>query len=81
MSDGGTQHNYQIGDAVLVHIAPGVDIPGVIEDQREGEFQVRLAQAWTDDSGNQNADMWVDPSKLEAYIEEETGGQQALPRP
>jgi hypothetical protein len=80
MSNGGTGHNYQIGDAVLVHIAPGVDIPGVIEDQRSGEFQVRLAQPWTDEAGNQNVDMWAGPDKLDPHIEEETGGHQALPR-
>ena len=81
MSNGGTQHNFQIGDTVLVHVAPGVHIPGVIEDERSGQFQVRLAQPWTDESGNQKPDMWTDPDKLEAYVAEETGGQQALPRP
>jgi hypothetical protein len=81
MSDGGTQHQYKIGDAVLVHIAPGVDIPGVIEDEREGKFQVRLAQPWTDESGNQNPDMWTDLAQLDAQLDEETGGRQALPRP
>jgi hypothetical protein len=81
MSDGDSQHTYQIGDAVLVHVAPGVDIPGVIEDERSGQFQVRLAQPWTDESGNQNADMWADPGKLDAYIQEESGGQAALPKP
>lgn len=80
MTNGGTGHKYEIGDAVLVHMAPGVDIPGVIEDHRGSEFQVKLAQPWTDESGNQNVDMWTGPDKLEAYIEEETGGQQALPR-
>jgi hypothetical protein len=81
MASGGTQHTFQVGDAVLVHTAPGVDIPGVIEDQKDGRFQVKLAQPWTDETGSQNADLWCSPDKLEAYVEEETGGTQALPRP
>lgn len=81
MSNGGTQHKFQIGDAVLVHTAPGVEIPGVIEDQKDDQFQIKLAQPWTDESGNQSPDVWCNPDKLEAYVEEETGGKQALPRP
>jgi hypothetical protein len=81
MSEGAPQHTYQIGDTVLVHVAPGVDVPGVIEDERNGQFQVRLAQAWTDESGAQTGDLWADPDKLEAFAQEETGGQQSLPRP
>lgn len=81
MSDSGSEHRYQVGDAVLVHMSPGVDIPGVIEDQREGQFQVRLAQPWTDETGAQTGDLWTGTDKLEAYVSEETGGQQALPRP
>lgn len=80
MTDSGTQHTYQVGDAVLVHISPGVDIPGVIEDQKQGQFQVRLAQPWTDETGAKSGDLWCSPDKLEAYVEEETGGHQALPR-
>lgn len=81
MTNGGTQHIYQVGDAVLVHMAPGVEIPGVIEDQKDGKFQVRLAQPWADDSGAKTGDLWTSPDKLAAYVEEETGGQQALPKP
>lgn len=81
MSDSGTEHRYQVGDTVLVHMAPGVDIPGVIEDHREGQFQVRLAQPWTDETGAQTGDLWTGTDKLEAYVSEETGGQQALPKP
>lgn len=81
MASGETQHVYQVGDAVLVHVAPGVHVPGVIEDQRDNQFQVRLAQPWTDESGATSGELWTSTDKLEAYIEEETGGQQALPKP
>jgi hypothetical protein len=76
---GSTGHQYNIGDTVLVHIREGVHIPGVIEDAREGQFQVKLAQPWSDETGRSSDDMWASPDQLEAFIERESGGQQALP--
>lgn len=78
MTEEASQHTYHIGDSVLVDVQ-GSQIPGVIEDERNGEFQVKLAQPWVDESGRQAQDAWVSPDRLSAYIEEETGGTEALP--
>ncbi|HZU12058.1 MAG TPA: hypothetical protein VFB58_04395 [Chloroflexota bacterium] len=79
MADSSTTHQYNIGDAVLVHVSPGVVIPGVIQDEQNGQFTVRLAQPWADETGNKSDTTTVSPDKLDPSIEEETGGETALP--
>jgi hypothetical protein len=78
MAQTSPQHSYQIGDAVLA-ILDGVRIPGVIQDQQEGKLLVQLSQPWVDATGQSSDSVWLTPDRLEAYIEEETGGSDALP--
>jgi hypothetical protein len=75
-----SQHQYNIGDAVLVNF-DGAQVPGVIQDEGEGRFQIRLAEPWANETGQKSDTIWCTPDRLEAYIEEETGGEQALPAP
>lgn len=79
MADSGYKHQFNIGDAVLVRMGQGVAIPGVIEDKKNDKFQVKLAEPWSDETGRSSDNLWTEPDKLEAFIEEETGGKQALP--
>ncbi|MBV9281902.1 MAG: hypothetical protein JOZ41_17625 [Chloroflexi bacterium] len=69
---------FQVGDAVLADLN-GARVPGVIEDKREGEAFVRLAQPWTDERGRQSTEAWVPFDRLDVYVNQETGGSQALP--
>lgn len=78
MTENRTQHQYQVGDAVLVDFNAAM-IPGVIQDQKDGNFQVRLAKPWADAEGDTSDTAWVGPDKLSPSLEEETGGEQALP--
>lgn len=80
MTDSSGKHQYNIGDAVLVNF-DGAQIPGVIEDEPGGKFVVRLAQPWADETGNKSDTATVDASRLSAYVNEETGSEQALPKP
>lgn len=79
MTESVSKHQYNIGDSVLVKMGNGMQVPGVIEDTRGDQFQVKLAEPWADESGRSSDDMWVTPDRLDPSIEEETGGQQALP--
>lgn len=79
MTNNQANREYQIGTAVLVNFN-GAEVPGVIQDTREGKFNVRLAEPWADESGNKNDQVWVGPERLSPAINEETGSQQALPR-
>jgi hypothetical protein len=78
MADSSYKHEYQIGDAVLAKLG-GAQIPGVIQDEKDGKFQVRLAEPWSDETGRRSDLAWLTADQLEAYLEEETGGKQALP--
>lgn len=79
MTDSSEKHQYNIGDAVLVNF-DGAQIPGVIEDEPGGKYVIRLAQPWADETGNTSDTATVGADRLSAYINEETGGQQALPK-
>lgn len=74
---GETMHEYQIGDSVLVNLN-GAQIPGVIEDEKNNQWMVRIAQPWTDESGRQSDEVWVTQERL-TPSREETGGTAALP--
>lgn len=73
------QHDYQIGDAVLVDMGTA-QVPGVIIDTQEDAVTVRLSEPWSDETGQASDTVSVDTSKLTTYIQQETGGQQALPK-
>lgn len=79
MTDSNAKHQYNIGDAVLVNFG-GAQIPGVIEDEPGDQFVVRLAQPWADETGNKSDTATVGADRLSAYVNEETGSQQALPK-
>lgn len=80
MTNASGNHQYNIGDAVLVSFG-AAQVPGVIQDEQNGQFVVRLAQPWADETGNKSDTATVAPDRLSAYINEETGSQQALPKP
>jgi hypothetical protein len=48
----------------------GVTIPGVIEDKQADRLRVRLAEPWTDQSGQSSESVWLTPDRLRAYIGE-----------
>ncbi len=80
MTDSSNTHEYNIGDAVLVAFEDA-QVPGVIQDTPNGQYVVQLAQPWSDEAGNHSDTATVGPDRLSAYINEETGSQQALPKP
>ena len=73
------QHDYQVGDAVLADFH-GAQIPGVIEDKRDDALLVRLAQPWTDETGEATDSAWLSPGRLSPQLGQ-AGGEQALPAP
>lgn len=79
MTESTYRHNWQIGDAVLADFN-GAQVPGVIEDTRSGQALVRLADPWIDESGRRNDTMWLPNDRLSTFVNEETGGEQALPK-
>ena len=78
MTNASYRHDYRIGDAVLANI-DGVQIPGVVEDTRDGKLLVRLSEPWVDETGGKSDEAWLTPDKLDPSLDEETGGTQALP--
>jgi len=78
MTNTSCRHDYRIGDAVLANI-DGVQIPGVVEDKRDGKLLVRLSEPWVDQTGRKSDEAWLTPDKLDPSLDEETGGKQALP--
>jgi hypothetical protein len=49
-------------------------VPGVIEDEHDGQLLVRLAQPWADQIGEQGESVWLSPEQLEAYVGEDIAG-------
>ena len=72
------EHVYQVGDSVLVDMGTA-RVPGVITDKQGDRLVVSLAEPWADETGNKADGVTVEANRLEPYIEEETGGTQALP--
>lgn len=46
----GTEHDYRLGDSVLVAMGDA-PVPGVVVGMDAEQLQVRLAQPWSDESG------------------------------
>jgi hypothetical protein len=80
MTDTTNQSQYSIGDAVLVDFA-GAGIPGVIEASEGGRYLVRLSQPWADETGSKTDTVWVESNRISGFINQETGGGQAVPSP
>ena len=69
MGTSGYPHEYQIGDSVLATVGhEGARIPGVIEAEENGRFQVSLAQPWVDDKSQEVQDVWLSPDQLEPDV-------------
>jgi hypothetical protein len=71
MTEMSAQHEYQVGDSVLADVR-GAPVPGVIEGQEGGRFLVRLAQPWTDESGESQESVWLSPDQLRVNVGEPT---------
>jgi len=80
MTNSNPKHTYQVGDAVLANLNDA-RIPGVVEEEHDGKYLVRLADPWTNDAGLKSDTQWLSPELLEPNVNVETGGEQALPRP
>lgn len=78
MTETTNRHDYTIGDTVLARLG-GVQIPGVISDLEDGRLTVTLSQPWTDETGRQSDTVTLRPDQVETFVEQETGGHQALP--
>lgn len=69
---------FQIGSAVLADLG-GAQIPGVIVANDGDRYLVQLSQPWTDETGQQSNTFALAADRLSLAIDQETGGQQALP--
>ncbi|MGI8968725.1 MAG: hypothetical protein ACR2GA_06450 [Chloroflexota bacterium] len=78
MTEQAPAHQYQIGDTVLA-VLDGARIPGVIENIEGERLMLQLAQPWMDEAGHPTDTVAVTAAQVESYVNEETGGQQALP--
>jgi hypothetical protein len=72
------RHDYRIGEAVLANLN-GVLIPGVIEDKQDGKLLIRLSDPWVNETGQPSDEVWLTPDRPDPSIDEETGGNEALP--
>jgi hypothetical protein len=73
-----SQHEFQVGDSVLVDMS-GALVPGVIEEHRGDQCVVRLAQAWSDASGQRSDSVTVPTASLQPG--EDAGPAGTLPAP
>jgi hypothetical protein len=78
MANAQSQHDFQIGDAVLADFN-GALIPGVVEAKQEDTILVRLSEPWMNEAGQQSDEAWLTPDKLNPAIAEETGEQERFP--
>ena len=69
-------HIYTIGDSVLV-TRGGAPIPGVIEGQEGERYLVHLAQAWSDETGQESHEAWATADELSPSL----GGDAAAQLP
>jgi hypothetical protein len=80
MANSSSQHEYQIGDSVLVDMN-GAQVPGVVEDTQGNQISVRLAEPWTDETGQGSESISVPADRLSPQVSGEPAGEQALPAP
>jgi hypothetical protein len=69
MTDTGYPHEYKVGDSVLATVGPeGSRVPGVIEAEENGRFQVSLAQPWVNEQSQEVQDVWLPADQLQPEI-------------
>lgn len=59
----GGEHDYRVGDSVLVTMGDA-PVPGVVVGMEEKQVQVRLAQPWSDNSGQTRNEVTVERDAL-----------------
>jgi hypothetical protein len=78
MTEASGAGRFQTGDAVLANLG-GAPIPGVIADQRDGEYLVQLAEPWVDENNQRTDQVWLPADRIQGRLGPDAGIAGELP--